>query len=100
MANHILKEFYCGNLVPSERRIVKGSEFARAMDELSKAEEALERALPPDLLPVLKRAASMQTEVNGLTAEAYYVDGFKAGARFMMDILDDSYEDLEPVVRT
>ena len=35
--NDILKEFYRGNLSPADRQMVKGSEIARAVDELSKA---------------------------------------------------------------
>ena len=53
----ILKKFYHGDLSPVDRRMVKGSELARAVDELSKAEEVLEQALPLELRPALKRLA-------------------------------------------
>ena len=97
MSSNILKQFYRGNLSPAERRIVKGSEMARAVDELSKAETVLEQSLTPELLPVLKRLPDAQLVLNDLTAEVYYADGFKTGARFMLNILDDDYEDLKPV---
>ena len=97
MSSNILKEFYRGNLSPTERRIVKGSEMARAVDELSNAEAVLEQSLAPELLPVLKRLTDAQLVLNDLTAEVYYVDGFKTGARFILDILDDDYENLKPV---
>ena len=45
--NNILKEFYRGNLAPADRQMVKGSEITRAMDELTKAETALEQSLSP-----------------------------------------------------
>lgn len=32
-----------------------------------------------------------------IIAEASYIDGFKTGARFMMEILDDVRENLKPV---
>ena len=38
MKNQTLKEFYYGNLRPSERRMVHGSEVARIAKELSDAE--------------------------------------------------------------
>lgn len=82
--NDILKEFYRGNLSPADRQLVKGSEMARAVDELSKAETVLEQSLPPELRPALKRLADAQLALNDLTAEAYYVDGFRIGARFML----------------
>ena len=74
--------------------MVKGSEMARAMKELSDAEEVLERMIPPELRPVLKRMADAQITVNGITAEAYFIDGFKTGARFMLAVHDDANGDL------
>ena len=96
--NGILKEFYRGNLSPADRRMIKGSEIARAMKALSEAEEILERTIPPELRPVLKRMADAQLTVNDLTAEAFYVDGFKTGAKFMLAVHDDADENLKPIV--
>ena len=95
--NNILKEFYCGNLNPSERQMVKGSEIARAMDELTKAETALEQSLTPELLPALKRLTDAQITLNAITAEAHYIDGFKTGARFIIAVYDNTYENLKPI---
>ena len=95
--SNILKEFYRGNLSPADKQMVKGSGMARAMDELSKSETILEQSLPPELHPVMKRFTDAQLTVNDLTAEAYYVDGFKTGARFMLAVHDDGYENLKPI---
>ena len=48
-----LKQFYHGNLSPVDRRMVKGSEIARAVDKLSKVKEFLEQALPLELRSAL-----------------------------------------------
>ena len=95
--NNILKEFYRGNLAPADRQMVKGSEIARAMDELTKAETALEQSLSSELLPVLKRLTDAQITLNAIAAETHYIDGFKTGARFMMAVYDDTYENLKPI---
>ena len=95
--SNILKEFYCGNLAPADRQMVKGSEIARAMDELTKAETALEQSLAPELLPVLKRLTDAQITLNAITAEAHYIDGFKTGARFIIAVYDNTYENLKPI---
>ena len=97
MSTSILNEFYRGNLSPADKRMIKGSGIARAMDELSKAEELLEQTVSPELHPVLKRLTDAQLTVNALTAEAYYVDGFKTGAKFMLAIHDDAHENLKPI---
>ena len=94
---NILKEFYCGNLAPADRQMIKGSEIAHAMEELTKAETVLEQSLTPELLPVLKRFTDAQITLNAVTAEATYIDGFKTGARFIIAVYDDSCENLKPI---
>ena len=95
--NSILKEFYCGNLAPADRQMVKGSEIARALAEVSKAAAVLEQSLMPKFLPTLKRLMDAQITLNAITAETYYIDGFKTGSRFMLAIQDDTCENLEPI---
>ena len=52
------------------------------------------QALPPALRPLLDRLTKAQGEVDIIMAEANYIDGFKTGARFMMEVLDDTRENL------
>ena len=96
--NSILKDLYRGNVTPADRQIIKGSEVARMMEELSKAEDILQESLAPEFLPILKRLTDTQIRIDGLTAEEYYIDGFKTGARFMLEIfLNDACENLKPI---
>lgn len=97
MNDRTLKDFYYGNLKPGDRQMVHGSEIAHVAAELSQAEEALEQALAPELQPLLERLVNAQMALDSLAAEAHYIDGFKTGARFMMEILDDTYRELEPI---
>ena len=97
MSTHILYEFYRGNLSSADKQMIKGSEIARAMDELSEAETVLEQSLPTEPLLGLKRLADAQFTVNDLTAEAYYVDGFRTGAKLMLVIHDGTDKNLKPI---
>ncbi len=97
MKNETLKAFYYGNLTPENRQIIRGSEAARAAKELSDAEKLLAQALPPELQPALDRLTKAQDKLDLLMTEAYYIDGFKTGARIMMEVLDDSRENLKPI---
>lgn len=90
MLNETLKGFYYGNPPPAARKIIQGSDTARAVAELAKA-------FPPELRPALDRVKEARAERDSLMVRDYYVDGFKTGALFMMDILDDTREDLEPI---
>lgn len=97
MKNGILSDFYFGNIIPTDRQMVKGSEAAKVSAELADAESKLHSMLDSEELEQLERLVKAQLTLNSIVAEASYIDGFRTGARFMMDILDDSNEELEPV---
>ena len=80
-----------------ERSGVHGSDVARAVAELSEAEDRLAQVLPPELQSLMECVAKAQGKVDIIMAEASYIDGFKTGARFMLEILDDSHENLKPI---
>lgn len=97
MYNRTLKSFYHGNLTPADQQMVPGSDAARAVAELSDAEELLVQALPPELRPFWDRVTKAQGRVDVIMAEANYIDGFKIGARLIMEILDGTHENLKPI---
>ncbi len=98
MSKSILKEFYYGNITPVERQIINGSEVKRVAKELDTAEKQLRTILQPEAVPLMDRFGKLQIELASLTEAEAYVDGFKTGARFVMEILDDSHENLKPLI--
>ena len=97
MYNRTLKSFYHGNLTPIDQQMVHGSDVARAVAELSEAEDRLAQVLPPELQSFWNRVTKAQGKVDVIMAEANYIDGFKTGARLIMEILDDTCENLKPI---
>jgi len=97
MAKNILKEFYYGNITPIERQMVNGSEIQLAAKELETAESQLRAILQPEAIPLMERYAKAQANLSYITEAENYMDGFKTGARFMMEVLDDSHENLKPI---
>lgn len=95
--NKTLKAFYYGNIIPCERRMIRGSEADLIVKDLSNADKLLSQSLPPELRPLLDRLTKLQGDLDGLVAETSYVDGFKTGARFALEILSDAYENTRPV---
>lgn len=98
MKNETLKAFYRGNLTPWDKRVIRSGREIRTVKDLSEAEDLLAQSLPPELRPVLDRLTKAQGDLDGLVAETSYIDGFKTGARFMMEIMDDGHENLKPIV--
>ena len=84
----ILNEFFYGNLTPYEYRQSKETKAINA--KVLNDEEALIGNLPEseqaqrDLLEELFRD---RTTLTALLERDAYIEGFKAGARFMLEIL-------------
>ena len=97
MYNRTLKSFYHGNLTPTDRQMVHGSDAAHAVANLADAENRLAQALPPEIQPLMECVVKAQGKVDVIMAEASYIDGFKTGARLIMEILDDAHENLKPI---
>lgn len=96
MDNSILKDLYRGNLSPGEKTIVPGSEMARITKDLTETENLLTEKITPELQPIFTRLLSAQASLCRLTAEEYYIDGFRTGSRFILDILDDTHDNIRP----
>lgn len=87
MKDSILKALYRGTLAPWDVRTVWGAADIGAVKERSDAEDQLARPLPPELKPALERLREAQESMDCYVAETGYVDGFKTGARVMLEIL-------------
>ena len=96
MSNKILSDFFYGNIVPNEKQFDRNSEFGKAADELVKDEEKLRAMLDEETLAILDRMIQSQGTISGMTAEGYFIDGFKTGFRLALAIL---YEGEKPFLR-
>lgn len=57
----------------------------------------LTQSLPHELQPLMDRFMKVQGKVDVVMAETNYISGFRTGARFMMEILDNTHENLKPL---
>lgn len=92
MKNRTLKDLYLGNIRPVERQVISGSKLAKVSHKIVDMETQLQKILCPEALGLLEKLMQAQIKRNAITAEENYVDGFKIGARFVMEILDDYYD--------
>lgn len=93
----IIKEFYLGNITPNEAQMRSSSEMAKATAVLAETDHYLRAKLDGDCLTALERMVSAQTDLVAITAEEYFVNGFRCGARFMLDILFGEGENTHPL---
>ena len=96
----IIGEFYLGNITPDVTVIKQTSELQKAVREMADAESFLREHLDGECLAALERLVSAQLTTSTTTAEERYLDGFRTGAKFMLDILEGRSENLAPLVQT
>ncbi len=94
----IIREFYLGNISPEATAIKRSSELERAVREMSEAETFLREHLDGECLSELERLVSAQMTASSATTQERYIDGFRTGAKFMLDILEGHSENLIPLV--
>lgn len=87
MTNKILSDFFYGNIVPNEKQFDRNSEFGKAAAELVKEEEKLRAMLDEETLAILDKMILSQGTLTGMTAEGYFIDGFKTGFQLALAIL-------------
>ena len=85
----ILEDLYLGDVRPSERSFKRNSQYAKAMDELVKAGDALTDPLTEKQREMFEEYMTAQREVNILTDCETFCYGFMLGAKMMMDVLTE-----------
>ena len=86
----ILEDLYLGAVNPSERSFKRNSQYAKALEEVVKAGDALTDSLTDEQKKLFEDYMTAQREVNVLTDCETYCLAFKTGAKIMMDVLIES----------
>ena len=82
----MLKELYCGDITPSDRRADPND---RTLQEWRKLSAEFEKSLTPEQVETYHKLSDMQGESAAKDNEALYIQGFKDGALLMMEILGE-----------
>ena len=85
----VLEDLYVGEIRPSERSFKKNSQYARALNEVVKAGDALTDTLSEGQKAQFEEYMSAQRDVTVLTDCETFCYAFKLGAKIMMDVLTD-----------
>ena len=85
----ILEDLYVGDVRPNERFFKRNSQYAKALDEVVKAGDALTNGLTEEQKALFEDYMSAQREVTVLTDCETFCYAFKLGAMIMLDVLTD-----------
>lgn len=83
----IIDELFYGNITPNERTFVRDSEYGQALEQLTEAEDALRGVLDKEDREALDRLTGAQQTMDAIATREYFTDGFRLGAKLMLDIL-------------
>ena len=85
----ILEELYHGNLTVSGQTFRRGTKYARALDRVTKMEDALGQKLTPEDRPLLAEYAMASAGLTSVSIEEAYIEGLRTGARIMLAVLEE-----------
>ena len=85
----ILEDLYLGDIRPSERSFKRNSQYAKALDDLVKAGDALTDTLTEKQKEMFEDYITAQREVNVLTDCETFIYTFRLSAKIIIDVLMD-----------
>ena len=85
----ILEDLYLGDVRPSERSFKRNSQYAKALDEVVRAGDALTDTLTEKQKEMFEDYMTAQREVNVITDCETFCLAFKLGAKIMLDVLTE-----------
>lgn len=85
----ILEDLYLGDVRPSERSFRRNSQYAKALDELVNAGDALTGTLTEKQKEMFEDYMTAQREVNVLTDCETFIYAFRLSAKIMLDVLTE-----------
>lgn len=94
----ILSELYHGNINPVAKSVVQGSAYQKAMHQLNDLEEKLMAQLDAEQRKLLQDFVSTQGELNYISGEERFTDGFRMGAKIILEIFEKDGEQFKPII--
>ena len=85
----VLEDLYLGDIRPNERGFKRNSQYAKALEKVVKAGDALTDGLTDEQKGLFEDYMTAQREVNVLTDCETFCLAFKLGAKIILDVLTD-----------
>ena len=93
----ILSELYHGNLNAFAKSVVQGSDYQKAMQKISALEEKLMEQLNDEQRKLLQEYISEQMKLYTISGEERFTDGFRMGAKMILEIFEKDGEQFKPI---
>ena len=85
--SEILKEFYRGNVIPCEKYGGNGREIRDLLRLVETTREQILQGITDEKKEMLVKLENQLSMLNTLTCEDCFVNGYRLGARMIMEVL-------------
>ena len=85
----ILEDLYLGDVCPSDRSFKRNSQYAKALDEVVRAGDALTDTLTEKQKEMFEDYMTAQREVNVLADCETFIYSFRLAAKIIIDVLTE-----------
>lgn len=85
----ILEEFWYGNIRPTDRNVAPNSRVDKLLKLAVKNEQQLTDLLTEEERAAFQKFRKVQDELSGVNECEAFTLGFRLGARFMLEIMED-----------
>lgn len=82
-----LEDFWKGNAAPGEQRYRPNSQYAKAFQTMERCDQYMKDHLDAEALKVFEEFTQAEMDANALSDCDNFIEGFRMGAKVMMDIL-------------
>ncbi len=95
-----ITDLYYGNIHPNERMVKAGSEYQKLSQEVLTNEKQVLSRLDKEGQKQYRIIIERMCAQMDIATREGFIDGFRLGARFMMDVLNEAEGDLLPLYST
>ena len=85
-----LDKFWKGDIAPGEGRYHPNLEYSKAIQTMERCDDTLKARLSREDYQVFREFAEASQSAAYMEALDNFIDGFRLGARMMMDVLADT----------
>lgn len=95
--SNVLEELYFGNINPNEKQFVQNSDYDKAIQIIAANEDRLTESLAGKEKSLFFDYANAQSEVTGIIAVENFIDGFRLGAKIILEVMSDTIGSLRNI---
>ncbi len=85
----VIEELFFGHICPNGKLMANNESYQEAIKVAIECEEKLMESLNDEQKSLLIKLQNAQSRMDGESTLEYYTEGFKLGARFGIEILDE-----------